>query len=164
MSLLGERGQSSVATTGTAHLPQRWQDELQDCIINAIRPGSLCMSTTDLSARYNKRYFPLWPGFQSMLSPKEATTDACMERLTSGFCNESLLIFSSGSLLTVFCFSRKRVRHAFEFFSYKHNGLSLSRNSWMEIVSYSFTGKRSLNGSGLFLVLGVHCFVPELFR
>lgn len=86
MSLLGERGQSSVATTGTAHLPQRWQNELRDCIINAIRPGSLCTSTTDLSARYNKRYFPLWPGFQSMLSPKEATTDACMERLTSGFC------------------------------------------------------------------------------
>lgn len=70
---------------GTVHPPLCWQNELRDCITNAIRLASLCTSVADLSALYNNRHFPLWPGFQSTLFPKEATTDACTERLTSEF-------------------------------------------------------------------------------
>lgn len=85
MSLLGKHGRCSAARMGTAHPPSCWQNELQDCIINAIRPGSLCTSTADLSALYNKRHFPLWPGFQSIFPPKVVNTDACMEKPTSEF-------------------------------------------------------------------------------
>lgn len=69
MSLRGKHRQCSAARMGTAHPPSCWQNELQDCIINAIRPGSLCTSMADLLALYNKRHFPLWPGFQSIFFP-----------------------------------------------------------------------------------------------
>ena len=87
-------------------------------------------------------------------------------RFIFGFCNESLLIYSSVfiSYFTVFCFSKKHVYYTFEFFNYKNNSLFLSHDFGIEIVSYSFTGKKNLNSSVLFFVLGVHCFAPKLFK
>lgn len=95
MSLQGKHRECSAARMGTAHPPSCWQNELQDCIINAIRPGSLCTSMADLSALYNKRHFPLWPDFQSIFPPEVVTTDACMENQLLSLCLPATLSFSN---------------------------------------------------------------------
>lgn len=70
MSLLGKHEQRSSTRMGTICPPLWWQNELQDCIINAIRPGSLCTFVAGHLALDNKRHFPLWPGFQSIFPLK----------------------------------------------------------------------------------------------